>query len=266
MKNRNNILIKAGVLFVVVIFLVSSATVIGNTPEKATFTSIKKTATLTSLARDEMELKYYNPDNLDIVFGLTGTLPIKWKSAIRLTQDEMAPYADWSLTKVNVAFYADYGQPTIDIRIYIYDKGTTTNPGTLITNDTTAFLDTTGITTVELNTPVPLSGHDELWVAIEWTQTEAGPGVYYAWMDTSTGPHVPDKSDFVYINSTWNQLHVLSPSADGRWGIGAIVEGIPELPPNPPSIQGPTQLLGIGVEYNYTLVTTDPDGDNRPFA
>ncbi|MBE3120962.1 MAG: hypothetical protein IMZ53_09285 [Thermoplasmata archaeon] len=224
MKNNTKKILKAGVvLFIAVLFVGMSTSAIGATPEKAAFISTKKTITPSEPTRDEMELKYYAEENLDQVIGVTGTMPAIWKTAIRLTQDEMAAYMDWTLTKVNVAFTADQGQPTINIKIYIYNKGTTpTKPGSIIVSDTTATLDTTGITTIPLTTPVPLAGHDELWVAIEWTQTEVGS--FYAWIDTLSGPHVPDKSDFVFLG-TWQQLHDALPEVDGRWGIGAIVEG-----------------------------------------
>jgi len=128
----------------------------------------------------------------------------------------------------------------------------------LIVNDTTATLDITGITNIPLVTPVDLAGHEELWVAVEWYQV-ADPPCYYAWMDTLTGPHVPYKSDWVFLNNAWNQLHVLLPSADGRWGIGAIVEGTPQQPPEPPVISGPTTGI-IGTSYSYTISTNDPEG------
>ncbi len=176
MKNNTKKFLKAGlVMCIAVLFIGTSTAAIAYTPEKIALSSTKKTSEPSSSARDEVELKYYAEENLDQVIGVTGTMPAIWKTAIRLTQDEMAAYMDWTLTKVNVAFSADNGQPTIDIKIYIYDKGTTPiRPGTVIVSDTTATLDTTGVTTVPLVTPVPLAGHDELWVAIEWTQTETG--------------------------------------------------------------------------------------------
>lgn len=228
MKNNTKKFLKAGlVMCIAALFIGTSAVAITINPEKIAFASTKKTANLTNPTRDEVELKYYDEANLDQVIGLSGgTPPYIWKSAIRLTQDEMAPYADWNLTKVNVAFSADNGQAEIDVQIFIYDKGTSsTKPGAVIVSDTTAHLDTTGVTTIPLTTPVDLAGHEEIWVAVQWTQTEAGPGVYYAWLDTLSGPHVTDKSDFCNLGSGWTQLHIALPSADGRWGIGAIVEG-----------------------------------------
>jgi hypothetical protein len=228
MKSNTKNILKAGIVMcIAALFVATSAAAITNNPEKIAFASMKKASNLSNPARDQVELKYYAEENLDQVIGLSGgTPPYIWQTAIRLTQDEMGPYSDWTMTSVNVGFSADNGQSEIDITVIIYDKGTTsTKPGPVIVQDTTAHLDTTGITNVPLVTPVELTGHEELWVAIQWTQTEPGPGVYYAWIDTLSGPHVPDKSDFVKLGSSWSQLHIALPEVDGRWGIGAVVEG-----------------------------------------
>jgi len=224
MKNSTKKLLKAGLVFcIAVLFVASSTAAVNIVPKEPTFASIEQTATSNALFGDQVELKYYEESGLSNVIGIT-TSPATWKTAIRLTQDEMAPYMDWTMTSVNVAFAGDNGHPDIDVRIYIYDKGTTsTAPGPIIVSDTTATLDITGITNIPLVTPVDLAGHEELWVAVEWYQVY-DPPCYYAWMDTYTGPHIPLKSDFVFLG-TWGQLHILLPSADGRWGIGAIVEG-----------------------------------------
>ncbi len=223
MKNNTKNLLKAGIVLCIAVLLVGvPAAAINSAPEKPTFASTTQTATHSSSLGDQVELKYYEEAGLSNVIGLTGS-PSTWKSAIRLTQDEMAPYMTWTLTSVNVAFSADNGHPDIDIKIYIYDEGTQSLPGPVIVSDTTYHLDTTGVTTIPLVTPVNLSGHNELWVAVEWYQVY-DPPCYYAWMDTTTGPHIPYKSDWVYI-SGWQELYIPLPSADGRWGIGAIVEG-----------------------------------------
>jgi hypothetical protein len=227
MKNNTNKFLKAGlVICVAALFIGTSATAITTTQEKLSLTSTKKTATLFGPTRDEIELKYYMEEGLSTVIGIGGgTPPYIWKTAIRLTQDEMSAYTDWTMTKVNVAFSADNGCPSIGIKIYIYDKGTTaTKPGAVIVSDTTATLDTTGVTTIPLVTPVNLSGHEELWVAVEWTQYEPDTA-YYAWLDTLTGPHVDKKGDFFYLNNAWGQIHTSGATYDGNWGIGAIVEG-----------------------------------------
>jgi len=227
MKNNTKKFLKAGlVMCIAALFVGTSAAAIGNMPEKLSLTSTKKTATLFGPLRDEVELKYYMEEGLSSVIGITGgTGPWVWKSAIRLTQDEMAAYTDWTMTDVNVACSIDeLPNLTMDIRIYIYDKGTTsTKPGAIIVNDTTAILDTTGTTRVPLVTPVDLAGHDELWVAVEWTQYDTG--VHYAWMDTLTGPAVDGKGDWIYLNAAWTETQTFGANFDGNWGIGAIIEG-----------------------------------------
>ncbi len=260
---EKNIIREASVFLIAVLILVTSFVVVAESPQKLSSISLEKTMTPSDLSRDEYELKYYEAENIDSLIGISGNSPpYTWKSAIRLTQDEMAPYSNWTMTKVNVAFSGDNGQPEINVTIFIYDKGTTsTHPGPIIVQDTTAHIDTTGITTIPLITPVDLTGHAELWVAVQWVQTEPGPGVYYAMIDTLSGPHVPNKSDFIYYNGSWSQLHDLIPNIDGRWGIGAIVQGSPLQPPNKPVILGPTNGT-VGTLYPYTVNSTDPDGDD----
>jgi hypothetical protein len=224
-KNNTKKFLKAGlVICIAALFIGTSAAAITNTPEKIFINSSKKIATSSDPKRDEVELKYYAEENLDNVIGLSGgTYPTKWKSAIRLTQDELGAYADWTITKINVAYSGDEVPDGIDVQIYLYNKGTSqVRPGSVIVSDTTAHLTETGITTIPLNTTVPVAGHDEIWVAVEWTQ--AVDLEHYAWIDTASGPHVENKSDFIYLGG-WTQLHIALPSVDGRWGIGAIVEG-----------------------------------------
>ncbi|MBN2600074.1 MAG: hypothetical protein JXA75_05995, partial [Candidatus Thermoplasmatota archaeon] len=230
----------ASVILIAAVVLLSSV-VVADTSQQPTVACMKKTLPFSEISFDETELKYYNEENLDTVIGISGgTPPYIWKTAIRLTQDEMAPYPGWMMTDVKVAFSADNGCPSIDVRIYIYDEGTPTHPGSIIANDTTITLDTTGITTIPLVTPIPLTGHDELWVAVEWTQWEPGPGVYYAWMDTLSGPAVDGKGDWIYHNSAWLEIQTLGASFDGNWGIGAIIEGTAQQPPQKPTLSGPT--------------------------
>jgi len=240
---------------IAVLFVGTSAAAIGSMPEKLSLTSTKKTTNFFEPLRDETELKYYMEEGLSNVIGIQGgTGPYIWKSGIRLTQDEMAAYTDWTITDVNVAFSMDNGLTLpMDIRIYIYDKGTTpTRPGAIIVNDTTATLDITGVIRVPLVTPVDLAGHDELWVAVEWTQYDPGPGVYYAWMDTLTGPAVDGKGDWIYLNSAWSETQTFGPDFDGNWGIGAIIEGAGLAELSIGNIKGP-----IGIKADLSNIGTN---------
>jgi len=217
-------------------------------------------------SRGETELKYYLEENLDQVIGFAAPPPVIWQSAIRLTQDEIGLYSDWTMTKVNVAFSAESVLHEIDVRIYIYEKGTTsTKPGPIIVNDTIAHLDTTGVTTIPLVTPVNLIGHEELWVAVEWYQMYDAPGIYYAWVDTLSGPHVTNKSDFIKPGPNWYQLHDCLPEVDGRWGIGAIVEGLGHTELSIGNIKGPVGItadvsnigrLEVAKNVTWSIVVT----------
>jgi len=224
MKNNAKKILKAGVvLFIAVLFVGMSTTAIGATPEKATFVSTKKTATISDPSREEIELKYYNPDDLTNSVGLTGgSPPFTWKSGIRLTQDELAAYSDWTLTSVVVGADCDNGQPEIDVRIYIYNEGTHKKPGSIITKNTTYHFSASELATIPLVDPVPLTGHNELWVAVEWTQLESG--TYIAVGDS--GPHIYGKSDWTYMNAAWQSVYnASSGTIDTNWAIGAVVEG-----------------------------------------
>lgn len=241
MENRTSKLTKAGILFIVAILIVSSVTVMASTSAKAPFSSMTKMVALSDSSKGETELKYYEEEGLSTVIGVCGD--DYWKIGIRLTQMEMAAYMDWTLTKVNVAFSADNGCPYIDARIYIFDEGDETHPGSIIVNDTVVRLNTTGVHTIPLVTPVNLSNHNELWVAVEWRDNFSFD--YYAWLDTITGPHVPKKGDFYYLNSAWGEIYTGGADYDGNWGIGAIIEGPGAAQLAIGNIKGP---LGITAE------------------
>ena len=193
-----------------------------NTP----FVSMTKTMTpASSSSRGETELKYYNEQNLSIPMSIPCGSPITWQTAIRLTQLEIAPYMNWTITKINVAFYGESACKSIDIRIYIYENGTPTHPGNLIVNDTAYTLDTTGVTTISLLTSVNLCDYEIVWIAVEWYQVQSQPGLYYAWMDTLSGPAVDGKGDWYSQNNIWSETQNGGPDYDGNWGISAIIEG-----------------------------------------
>ncbi len=216
---------------------------------------VSMTQTMTSISspfRDETELKYYIEQNLSVPIGIPAGGPVTWQSAIRLTQMEIAPYMNWTITKVNVAFNGESNTKSIDIRIYIYDNGDPTHPGTIIVNDSTYTLDTTGVTTISLVTSVNLSGHDELWIAVEWYQFQSQPNQNYAWMDTLSGPAVDGKGDWWFTGSSWAEMQWGGGYYDGNWGISAIVEGegVTEIAIG--DISGP-----LGVATNVSNIGSD---------
>jgi hypothetical protein len=205
-------------------------------------TSWKNTTTqIAPLNKSEEEIRYYDPENLINVIGVEDVeVPFKWQSAIRLTQDELAAYNEWTLTKVNAGYSADNGQLECDATVIIYGQGTATQPGSIIANDTTYHFDTSGVATIPLLTPIPLAGIEELWISIEWEQTEIN--VYLALMDD--GPAADGKGDWGF-DGNWSELQIYG--LDYNWAIGAIVEGEGNAQLSILNIQGP---LGLSADIS----------------
>jgi hypothetical protein len=249
-KYKKNIVKAAVVLTLSVLFIASSSIAISaKSPEKPGFSYVKTSKILGNSGRVEEEIRYYNPDTLTHVIGVgNATMPFKWQSAIRLTQDELAAYANWNLTKVNVGYSADNGQLECDATVIIYGKGTATHPGAILSNDTTYHFDASGVFTIPLATPIKLGSYDELWVAVEWVQTEAT--AYLAVMDD--GPAVDGKGDWGF-DGNWSELQIYG--LDYNWAIGAIVEGQGNAEISILNIKGP---LGIKAEIkNIGVVPAD---------
>ncbi len=140
MRKRTQIFVRVGVVILVFLLNISSISAMTIPGKNSLFCAKNITMTPTGCSRGETELKYYNEEGLSTVIGIPAGGLIVWKSAIRLTQDEMAAYSGWTMTKVNVAFSTDNGCPWLEVRIFIYEKGTAGNPGPLIVNDTTYIL------------------------------------------------------------------------------------------------------------------------------
>jgi len=249
-------LLKKELVFVIIFLFVGTSTAMIVEPSNVLITTTKTAPRFQHSSRDRIELKYYDPDTLTQDVGIQGgTPPYIWKSAIRLTHTELSRYNAWNITNVVIGFAEDDNEGPMNVTIYIYDKGTSTQPGNVIVNDTWAVLTGIGLITVPLTTPVSLVGHTEIWVAVQWTQNVEH--TFYAFVDT--GPAVDGKGDWVYLYGTWSELQAVS-SIDANWAIGAVVEGI-NPPPTPPMITG--ALKGAaGIAHNYHFTSTDPDGDN----
>jgi len=256
MKIGKNIFGKAGVLLIAAIFIASSLTVMADTEEKTPFVSVETSAILGNLPRDQEEIKYYNPDTLTHVIGLSGgTPPYYWYSAIRFTQDELAPYAGWDLTKVNVALSCDNGQTEVWAKLTIWGEGTATQPGSIIYEDDTLYFDATGFHLIELNESIALDDHDEIWIGIEWEQTEEPAYIPF----TDEEPTVAGKGGWISQNggSTWSEL----PAAVGwNWGMGGIVEGEGKADLRIINIKGP---IGVNAEIKNV---GDADANNPVYT
>ncbi len=240
MIKRTQTMYKAAVILILSLLLLGATTglVAARTPHSPSFHATTTTQ-LSPSDRSEEEIKYYDPDNLVNVIGVEEIEPpFKWQSAIRLTQDELAAYEGWTLTKVNAGYTADNGQPECDATVIIYGKGNDTHPGAVLQNDTTYHFTVSGVATIPLQTPLSLEGIEELWISIEWVQTDIN--VFLAVMDA--GPAVDGKGDWGFDGS-WSELQIYG--FDYNWAIGAIVEGQGNAALSILNIQGPT---GVNAE------------------
>ena len=261
MRIGKKILSKAGVLLIAAFMVLSTSAVMADTAEKTPFTATESSAMISNqgnLPRDGEEIKYYNPDTLTHVIGLSGgTPPYYWYSAIRFTQDELAPYAGWDLTKVNVALSCDNGQTEVWAKLTIWGEGTATQPGSIVYEDDTLYFDASGFHIIEISTPIALDDHDEIWIGIEWEQTEEGAYIPF----TDDGPAVDGKGDWCNLGSGWDELQDFD--LDYNWGMGGIVEGAGKAELAIQNVEGPigvkAEVKNIGevaasnLEYTMTV-------------
>jgi hypothetical protein len=245
-------LLKKGLTFTIVVLFIGASTATMVEPSITPMIITKATVRFHGTSRDQIELKYYNPDKLSQVIGIQNA-PVVWKTAIRFTQTELALYNTLNITQVIIGFDENPNEGPMTVRIYIYGEGTPSNPGTIIVNDTTATLTGTALITVHLTTPVSLTGHNEVWVAVEWTQHN--PTSYYVIADK--GPAVTGKGDWLYRNNEWSELPA---EINANWALGAVVESN-NHPPSQPVITGPSRGKA-GTSYTYYFTAADPDGNN----
>ena len=260
MKIGKNNLGKAGVLLIAAFMVLSTSAAIADTSENTTLSVIENTfiGSCPQGERGEEEISYYTGD-LTSAVGISGGSgpPFYWKSAIRLTQDELAAYAGWDLIAVVVAHSAEE-EPEHWGEIIIYGEGTSTSPGAQITNESYYF-DATGWFRVDLTTPVPIDDHDEIWVACSWESWEPD---HVAYIDQ--GPAVDGKGDWLYLNGFWQEIQSPPGNIDSNWGMGAIVEGEGKAELSIINIKGPigvnAEVKNIGeVDANnleYTITVT----------
>jgi hypothetical protein len=225
MKIGKKILGEAAVLLIAAFLILSTSAVVANTSEDTLSTCgciVPGVFEPLPLSLDEETLGFYDPATMpSVCVGLTSTPPnppYYWKTAIRLTQDELAQYAGWNITGVN-AFQCFGEALEHEGDIIIYGEGSPTQPGAIITTEPYYF-DSQNWFRIDLTTPVPIDEHNEIWVAIDW---ETGDPDHPAAMDGIEA--VDGKGDWIYMNAIWQESQTFGANFDHNWGIEAIVEG-----------------------------------------
>ncbi len=262
MKEKK-ILGEAAVLLIAAFLILSTSAVMANTSQNsvATTITIEKTITIprSPLSMDEEALFFYDPNTFPTTgVGLQGGGPYSWKTAIRLTSDELAQYAGWNVTAIRVYHGEDAFEHWGDV--IVYDEGTPTQPGTILTSEPYHF-DLVDWFRIDLTSPVPIDGSTDLWIACAWeTDEDDFPAVLDA------GPEVPTKGDWIYMNSIWQECATFGPPFNANWGIEAIVEGTGTIwtelsitvPTGPIGVSTSVKNIGenpaTNVEYELTVI------------
>jgi len=231
---------EACVLLIAAFLVLSTSVVMANTTEELVAKTITKTITIPRLplSMDEEALFFYDSGTFPTTgVGLQGgTPPYHWKTAIRLTSDELAQYAGWNVTAVRIY----HGEEALEHwgDIIIYDEGTPIQPGAIIITEPYHF-DLQDWFRIDLTTPVPIADDTDIWIACAW---ESGANDFPAVLDA--GPEVRTKGDWVYMDNVWRESYIFGSPYNANWGIEAIIEGTgtiwTEL-----SITDPTGPIGV---------------------
>jgi len=190
--------------------------------------------------QEEVSIYYYDPATAGSSVTHLGSGQFHWKSAIRLTQEELNPYVGWNLTSIRVYHRAFGAMHEGDIEIY--SEGTSSTPGPMIANEEYFFYDDDWFR-FELTTPIALDDYNELWIAFDCETI--GEDVYFIAVDE--GPAIDEKGDWIYIFGEWIEFQHLA--YDRNWCIEAIVQGKWNAELSIINISGP---IGINAEVKNT--------------
>jgi len=158
---------------------------------------------------------YY--DDGEVYAGIELTGGGTYQGAIRITPDELTGHGGWELTKVKFYHYEEgthYGD------VFIYEAGTPTQPGPLITSEPFSVTgeDWQEIT---LSEPIVVNENEDVWVSINITHAD---GEYPLGVDD--GPAVDGKGDWVSTDGiNWEELQNLGLDLDYNWMIRALLVG-----------------------------------------
>jgi hypothetical protein len=200
-----------------------------------------------TMGRDVEEWLGFDDGTAVNALGLTSGGTFEY--AIRLTPDELADYAGYSIQSVKR--HHDWQTPfTMSGVIKIYEQGTSTSPGDLITEQAFDAYEADWHE-IPLDDFVPISGDEDIWVSCEVTHAA---GQYPAAMDASN--NYPTKGDWITLGSGWNEVSIYGFYTDWllRAGVGSGT-GAPikvYVQPGTQNIEGLATNLGTFPELDLT--------------
>ncbi len=167
-----------------------------------------------------------------------------WEGAIRMTPAELGAYAGWEI--VAIKFY-HYDTTPLNNVIKIYDNGSSTQPGGVLTSEAYTSNVPEWVYVVFTDS-VLISGSGDLWASVEIYQS--GGGVFPFGVDA--GPAVDGKGDWVMLSGSWSELQTYG--LDYNWQLCVFVNqggGDPDIECNPNPLAFYAKDNAIMLEYTY---------------
>jgi len=253
MKETHKKMKEAGVLLIAVVMILSTVA-IADTNESPEF-MLAGADYISQSQQTNFDPDWIHFDDGTNVNAIGLTDGGTWEAAIRITPAELVGYDGYEITAVRW-HHGFTPQPSHSGTIKIYDAGTSTNPGSLITSEPYTTAASSDWEETELSNPAPIDVSKDIWVSVQVTHAagEFPVGV-------GPGPVIPGKGGWLTTDGvTWIQLGIDIPALDYNWNIWAEVKFPSEPPEKPQRPDGPAAGV-IGAEYDFSTSTTDPEGE-----
>lgn len=141
-----------------------------------------------------------------------------WAAAVHFYPTQLAEYAGTTLTKIRFIPAEATGSSFV-LKVWIG-----ANANILVSSQPVSSFISGIWNEFTLETPVPISGFNELWFGYEVTQAAVD---FPAGCDN--GPAISGFGNMININGVWETLWAINPEIDYNWNI----QGLIELPVNP---------------------------------
>jgi len=190
------------------------------------------------------EWLYFHTGYSNEAIGLTsgGT----YEAAMRLTPDELGDYDRWKIASVKW-YHHETGVHSGNIKIY--EAGTSTQPGDLITSEAYTVIGD-GWKDIPLSEAVTIDAGKDIWVSVEVIHAA---GEFPIGIDA--GPAVAGKGDWIYYGGSWEELQ---PDLDYNWCIEVKVEEGSAfiLPPGEYPVESIVKNYGTYTETDFNVNAT----------
>lgn len=166
--------------------------------------------------------KAWGGSRVSAEFGFAGATT--YETAIRFPLSSLTEFQGRQLERVRFT----PGDASSSYTLKVYAGGSSSAPGTVVRTQTIPSFIPDTWNTVELSSPYPISGTEEIWVSIVVTQIADG---YPVGLDY--GPRVQDCGNKIKVGSNaWTTLYALNNSFDKNWTIIAGFDPVSERQPN----------------------------------